>query len=206
MVAACHHVALLSPTAALLKLGLSPYGEGAGPTEAGQVRRGTERGDEPSFRSGGIAKARTSRGTPLSPVDAQHCNSRDFARAFGCPLRHTICHSRRTIALGLQRRRAREEAAPGLGGTSPTPLPGSAPARPARLNLMRVLGQQDVPHRRSPRPASGSGWFGFRAVIWPARETVVRAGKELQGRSSAGGIPTPLSTPRCLVGGEPKPA
>ena len=83
MVAACHHVALLSPTAALLKLGLSPYGEGAGPTEAGQVRRGTERGDEPSFRSGGIAKARTSRGTPLSPVDAQHCNSRDFAGLLG---------------------------------------------------------------------------------------------------------------------------
>jgi hypothetical protein len=35
-------------------------------------------------------------------------------------------------------------------------------------------------------PASGSGWFGFRAVIWPARETVMRARRKLQGRAAPG--------------------
>ena len=70
------------------------------------------------------------------------------------------------------------------------------PARPARLNLIRVLGQQDFTRTHSPRSR-----FGVRLVRFPSgnlacRETVVRARRELQARSSAGqDIPTPLCTP-----------
>ena len=87
----------------------------------------------------------------------------------------------------------------GSGGTSPTPLPGSARhAQPGSILYASRVNKMSLARARLD-PASGSGWFGFRAVIWPARETVVRAGKELQGRSSVGeGIPTPLCTPRCL--------
>ena len=113
-----------------------------------------------------------------------------------------------TARSAAQPRKPGEEATPGLGEHLRRRFPfGLGPARPARFDLIRLLGQQDVTRTRSPRSR-----FGVRLVRFPSgnlacAETVVRARRELQGRSSAGeGIPTPLCTPRCLGGGEPKPA
>jgi len=138
---------------------------------------------------------------PPSPVNAQHCNGRDFAGLFGPPLsQHDPPHEPQRIGWGNGTKRGGSGA--GLGDISDA-APRLGPARPARFNLIRVSGQQDVTRTRSPRSRVGAGRFGFRGRH--ARETVVRARRELQGRSSAGeGIPTPLCTARCLGGGEPK--
>src|SRR6516165_9649333 len=85
----------------------------------------------------------------------------------------------------------------GSGGTSPTPLPGSARhAQPGSILYASRVNKMSLARARLD-PASGSGWFGFRAVIWPARETVVRAGsgcREGAAPDLVEEIPTPLCT------------
>jgi hypothetical protein len=61
------------------------------------------------------------------------------------------------------------EATPGLGGTSPTPVPGSARhAQPGSILYASWVNKMSLARARLD-PASGLGWFGFRAVIWSAR-------------------------------------
>ena len=115
---------------------------------------------------------------PPSPVNAQHCNGRDFAGLFGPPLsQHDPPHEPQRI--GWDNGTKRGGSGAGLGDISDA-APRLGPARPARFNLIRVSGQQDVTRTRSPRSRVGAGRFGFRGRH--ARETVVRAREGVAGK------------------------
>jgi hypothetical protein len=149
-----------------------------------------------SFRSSGIAE-RMSRRIPLSPVDAQHCNSRDFRSAFGVAAsQHSPPQRPRHVAgRAIPPGNRGKRAAPGWGDISDA-APRLGPARPARFNLIPVSGQQDVTRTRSPRSR-----LGVRLVRLPSGHLACarnryESEKEVAGKSSAGeDIPTPLCTP-----------
>ena len=76
---------------------------------------------------------------PPSPVNAQHCNGRDFAGLFGPPLsQHDPPHEPQRIGWGNGTKRGGSGA--GLGDISDA-APRLGPARPARFNLLRVPSQ-----------------------------------------------------------------
>jgi hypothetical protein len=65
----------------------------------------------------------------------------------------------------------------GSGGNISDAAPRLGPARPARLNLIRVLGQQDVTRTRSPRSR-----FGVRLVRFPSGNLACARGRCLGGK------------------------
>ena len=111
---------------------------------------------------------------PPSPVNAQHCNGRDFAGLFGPPLsQHDPPHEPQRI--GWDNGTKRGGSGAGLGDISDT-APRLGP-RPARFDLICSVGQECVLGR-----AAFASSFRLRSDYFPS----YRAFQGCERRSSAG--------------------
>jgi hypothetical protein len=183
--AACHHVAVLAPDF-LLRLGCDPGTKVLDLQGQVRCRSFVEHGDERWFRSSGGARAGDPVRSPLPPVDPQHRNSVDFAALLGRPDRNTIRYSSRNASVGATHRRAdRGRSGRRVGGTSPTPLPGSARhAAPGAILYAFRVNKMSLARARLAAPTSAQ--VGSLPSDNPACARALRGRKgRAAGRSSA---------------------
>jgi hypothetical protein len=105
--------------------------------------------------------------------------------------RNTIRHSsRNTLDGATQVANLGEEAAPGLGGASPAPLPlGPDPARHARFNVIHGVGQRCVVRTRGPCVQL------LAPTSLPSRAIVLVAGPARERNSAEGWTRRSLALP-----------
>ena len=115
---------------------------------------------------------------PSLPAALKHSGA--GARHLTCGAQALRANRARGIATGRYLRGGGKSSA-GWGNISDA-APRLGPARPARFNLIRVSGQQDVTRPRSPRSGFGSGWFGFRGGNLACARNRRESGKGVAGK------------------------
>jgi hypothetical protein len=176
-------------------------------SEGGAGAAAAKRKDGLSFRSSGIAE-RMSRCIPSRRWTRNTATVAIFEALLGPLPRNTVRHSsRNTSAVGQSGQETAGREQRRVGGNISDAAPRLGPARPARSNLIRVLGQQDVTRTRSPRSR-----FGVRLVRFPSGNLACArnrcesekgvAGKEQRwgGHSDAAPYPEMLGRRRTQAG------